>query len=163
MDHLDEIRPPKRANDPAPHKTVSADTLPAKRTASGSNTKRNRELQLGRKTRTSKRRVKSPERISLTTLGPVALLRNSGGSIFYHYGHNTATTIAPVSGTVVTVSSGSVRSSPSSPWTLPPGTTVTTTALRNRLQGATTTDLTTPQTTLFYEGLRVPLLLCHTL
>ena len=37
---LNEIRPPKRANDPVPHKTVSADTLPAKRTAGSSNTKR---------------------------------------------------------------------------------------------------------------------------
>ena len=43
---LNEIRPPKRANDPAPHKTVSPDTLPAKRTAGSSNTKRKSGTQL---------------------------------------------------------------------------------------------------------------------
>lgn len=40
---LTEIRPPKRANDPAIHKTVSPDTLPAKRSSKSSgssNTKR---------------------------------------------------------------------------------------------------------------------------
>ena len=57
---LNEIRPPKRANDPVPHKTVSADTLPAKRTAGSSNPKRKSGTPTGdrRKTRTSKRRVK---------------------------------------------------------------------------------------------------------
>ena len=57
---LNEIRPPKRANDPSNHKTVTSDTLPAKRTASSSNTKRKSGTPTGdrRKTRTSKRRVK---------------------------------------------------------------------------------------------------------
>lgn len=37
---LREIRPPKRGNDPAPHKAVDPSTLPPARKSSGSNTKR---------------------------------------------------------------------------------------------------------------------------
>lgn len=60
---LVEIRPPKRANDPLPQKSVSADTLPAKRTSrsSTSNTKRKPGTKTGssRRTTTTKRKPKA--------------------------------------------------------------------------------------------------------
>lgn len=61
---LTEIRPPKRANDPVSRKTVSPDTLPAKRSSkssSSSNTKRKSGTKTGssRRTSTSKRKPKT--------------------------------------------------------------------------------------------------------
>lgn len=60
---LTEIRPPKRANDPPNHKSVSSDTLPSKRSKSSStgNTKRKSgtTTRSTRKSPTTKRKPKT--------------------------------------------------------------------------------------------------------
>ena len=64
---LNEISPPKRANDPANHKTVRSDTLPAKRSSTSTgNAKRKSGTSVGgrRKSSTSKRAAPSKRKKS---------------------------------------------------------------------------------------------------